>query len=328
MNARFSLGIDLSNSAIAFSDPRVLIRPIIIPVAQIVGQNQLGEPDPRIRPLSPPPPTRFPRRIGAAMGAIPPTSPSLASSPATTATVPDRLVASAKSWLSNPPYRPPKEGPLPWQSDNIHGGQALPLRMLPALPAPPETGIPLPPEQPAAGWDLADGRAASTVPASFDGSPKLTTEAANAAGLEDITLLEEPQAAFYAWTAQTGNAWQDVSRPETSCSSATSAAEPRLLRHRRSTDSDGELTRARRPSAITSCSAATTWTWCSPTRSSRLAAEAERPRRTLELDLWQCISPHARRRARPKITLLEDATADRARQIAVPARGSQPRRPD
>src|SRR5262249_9542391 len=37
-----------------------------------------------------------------------------------------------------------------------------------------------------------------TVPASFDASAReLTTEAAYAAGLEDLTLLEEPQAAFY-----------------------------------------------------------------------------------------------------------------------------------
>ena len=39
-----------------------------------------------------------------------------------------------------------------------------------------------------------------TVPASFDAvARELTVEAARAAGLEHITLLEEPQAAFYAW---------------------------------------------------------------------------------------------------------------------------------
>ncbi len=36
-----------------------------------------------------------------------------------------------------------------------------------------------------------------TVPASFDAAAReLTTEAAYAAGLEELTLLEEPQAAF------------------------------------------------------------------------------------------------------------------------------------
>jgi molecular chaperone DnaK (HSP70) len=48
-----------------------------------------------------------------------------------------------------------------------------------------------------------------TVPASFDASAReLTTEAAFAAGLEDLTLLEEPQAAFYAWLADRGDAWR------------------------------------------------------------------------------------------------------------------------
>jgi molecular chaperone DnaK (HSP70) len=39
-----------------------------------------------------------------------------------------------------------------------------------------------------------------TVPASFDAVARdLTLEAARQAGYEDVTLLEEPQAAFYAW---------------------------------------------------------------------------------------------------------------------------------
>ena len=41
-----------------------------------------------------------------------------------------------------------------------------------------------------------------TVPASFDEEAReLTVEAARAAGLENLTLLEEPLAAFYAWIA-------------------------------------------------------------------------------------------------------------------------------
>src|SRR5439155_14614633 len=39
-----------------------------------------------------------------------------------------------------------------------------------------------------------------TVPASFDAvARELTLDAAKQAGYRDITLLEEPQAAFYAW---------------------------------------------------------------------------------------------------------------------------------
>ena len=39
-----------------------------------------------------------------------------------------------------------------------------------------------------------------TVPASFDDVARnLTVEAARKAGFENLTLLEEPQAAFYCW---------------------------------------------------------------------------------------------------------------------------------
>lgn len=48
-----------------------------------------------------------------------------------------------------------------------------------------------------------------TVPASFDEvARRLTAEAASLAGLTHITLLEEPQAAFYSWLAQHESNWQ------------------------------------------------------------------------------------------------------------------------
>ena len=48
-----------------------------------------------------------------------------------------------------------------------------------------------------------------TVPASFDAvARELTTEAAAKAGLKHVTLLEEPQAAFYAWLATQGDKWR------------------------------------------------------------------------------------------------------------------------
>ncbi len=48
-----------------------------------------------------------------------------------------------------------------------------------------------------------------TVPASFDAAAReLTAEAARAAGIEHLTLLEEPQAALYAWIEQTHGAWR------------------------------------------------------------------------------------------------------------------------
>ena len=48
-----------------------------------------------------------------------------------------------------------------------------------------------------------------TVPASFDAAAReLTVEAARAAGFENLTLLEEPQAAFYAWLDRAGDDWR------------------------------------------------------------------------------------------------------------------------
>ncbi len=48
-----------------------------------------------------------------------------------------------------------------------------------------------------------------TVPASFDPAAReLTVEAARAAGLENLTLLEEPQAAFYAWIESLRDDWR------------------------------------------------------------------------------------------------------------------------
>ena len=48
-----------------------------------------------------------------------------------------------------------------------------------------------------------------TIPASFDpGARELTAEAAMAAGFDHLTLLEEPQAALYAWIDARGDNWR------------------------------------------------------------------------------------------------------------------------
>jgi molecular chaperone DnaK (HSP70) len=53
-----------------------------------------------------------------------------------------------------------------------------------------------------------------TVPASFDaGARDLTVEAAMAAGLDNVTLLEEPQAALYAWIENAGDSFRAHLRP-------------------------------------------------------------------------------------------------------------------
>jgi hypothetical protein len=60
------------------------------------------------------------------------------------------------------------------------------------------------------GEALAQQEIVIAVPASFDAAARdLTVEAAYAAGMEDVTLLEEPQAALYAWIEATGAAWRN-----------------------------------------------------------------------------------------------------------------------
>ena len=125
------------------------------------------------------------------------------------ALVPDRLVTSAKSWLSNP-HIDPKQRTLPWRSD-IAEDKLSPLECSRCylvylrqafLHAERAQGM---------DRDLSTGQIVVTVPASFDEVARgLTAEAAKAAGLGDVTLLEEPQAAFYAWTAQAGRTWRNL----------------------------------------------------------------------------------------------------------------------
>ncbi len=211
MNARFSLGIDLgtSNSAIAVADVET-DETRIIEIAQILGPNQLGEAPKLASALYIPHSEEFPK------GSFPlpwndAGGPAIVGQFARDygALVPDRLVTSAKSWLSNP-HVDPKQKILPWRSE-ITEEKLSPLecsrRYLQHL-----RDAFLHAER-AQGRDraLSEGQIVLTVPASFDEVARsLTAEAARAAGLGDVTLLEEPQAAFYAWTAKAGRAWRDL----------------------------------------------------------------------------------------------------------------------
>jgi molecular chaperone DnaK (HSP70) len=56
---------------------------------------------------------------------------------------------------------------------------------------------------------LSEQEVLLTVPASFDEEAReLTRRAAEQAGLKNVTLLEEPQAAFYAWLESQGDRWR------------------------------------------------------------------------------------------------------------------------
>jgi hypothetical protein len=213
MNARFSLGIDLgtSNSAIAVSDLET-DQTRIVEVAQIVGLNQLGERPTLASSLYFPHPEELPGGLTLPWSDAVETVIIGQFARDHGALVPDRLVSAAKSWLSNP-HIDPEQAILPWQSD-IPEGKLSPFecarRYLQHLK---QAFLQAEREQGRA-WDLAEGQIVLTVPASFDEVARsLTAEAAKAAGLGDVTLLEEPQAAFYAWTAQTGKLWHDLVTP-------------------------------------------------------------------------------------------------------------------
>lgn len=121
--------------------------------------------------------------------------------------VPDRGVHSAKSWLCHSGVD--RRGAiLPWDSDPEEVAKISPLEAQTRLM-----------KYIRAAWDstaeaeehkLATQEVFLTVPASFDPEAReLTVEAARAAGLQRVTLLEEPQAAFYSWLGAGGENWRE-----------------------------------------------------------------------------------------------------------------------
>ena len=127
------------------------------------------------------------------------------------AELPHRLVASAKSWLCNPaidrtaqvlPFR----GAQRELDEAMQGGERVSpvnasARYLAHLRAAWDDANP---DEPADEQEVL-----VTVPASFDPvARELTVVAAREAGFDKVTLLEEPQAAFYAYLAARGDAWR------------------------------------------------------------------------------------------------------------------------
>lgn len=123
------------------------------------------------------------------------------------AEVPLRLVSSAKSWLCHPgldktspllPWNAPegveKVSPVDVSSSFIeHIRKAWNHLMAGDSPD----------------YVLENQYVLITVPASFDAAAReLTVKAAERAGLKDITLLEEPQAAFYSWINRSRESWK------------------------------------------------------------------------------------------------------------------------
>ncbi len=215
MAPRFSLGIDLgtSNSAIALAKVEDG-QPEILEITQPLGPGRIGEKPTLPSAVYIPHPDEFPEGAFSlpwqAGGRGAPIVGHFARDHG--ALVPDRLITSAKSWLSNP-HVDPRQASLPWKSEireeklsafdcsrrylehmRESFGYAMRSR----------------------GEDVAlsDVQVVLTVPASFDEIARnLTAEAAEKAGLGKVVLLEEPLAAFYAWTAQAGKDWRAQVHP-------------------------------------------------------------------------------------------------------------------
>ncbi|WP_169747058.1 hsp70 family protein [Edaphobacter aggregans] len=218
MPSRYLIGIDLgtTNSVVAYIDTQDVadggsaIR--VFPVPQLVGQEE-------VRTLHILPSfLYFPTADELSAGAVSATwdeDPPMVTGVLAReqgALVPSRQVSSAKSWLSYP-------------------GVDRRARILPAQAEPPQPMI-SPVEASARylmhlrdAWNDAMRIDAETsfehqeivltVPASFDEDAReLTVEAARKAGLDKLTLLEEPLAAFYAWIAS--NRYAQVDGPSSS----------------------------------------------------------------------------------------------------------------
>jgi len=121
------------------------------------------------------------------------------------ARIPARLVSSAKSWLSHAEVDR-HAAILPWEAP-AEVAKVSPVEASARyLRHVREAWDAAHPDSPLAAQELV-----ITVPASFDAvARELTVEAAKEAGLGGrLTLLEEPQAALYAWIAGSGEGWRD-----------------------------------------------------------------------------------------------------------------------
>ena len=202
MEAKYVIGIDLgtTNSALAYAEMRADADPFapaqvqVLPIPQLTNPGEVRDEDLLPSFLFLPGSADFPAGALAmpwdpernfAVGQL---------AQKRGAENAGRLVSSAKSWLSHSgvdrtaplvPFRAPegvdKISPVEASRRYLeHLREAWDARM---------------PEAPFAAQHLL-----VTVPASFDAvARELTLEAAQQAGYRGVTLLEEPQAAFYAW---------------------------------------------------------------------------------------------------------------------------------
>ena len=219
MNARYCVGIDLgtTNSVVAYTPldaDQADLRLLPVPQSVAAGQVESRDSLPSFLYIAPDSealayalPWQQPANSNHANAAGNHVIGEAARAKA--AQSPQRVVATAKSWLTHSRVDR-RAAILPWQApDEVAKVSPLAatagyLRHL------------------AAAWNhahpdalLADQAVVLTVPASFDPAARdLTREAALAAGLpSDLVLLEEPQAAVYRWLQGTGDQWRQELQP-------------------------------------------------------------------------------------------------------------------
>ena len=209
MSPQYVIGIDLgtTNSVLAYAalgedKPQVQV----LPIPQLVSANTLES-----RPVLPSFLYLATKEESAAKAYNVPWSTTGAeavgyAARALSAEFPERTVGAAKSWLCHSKVDR-HQSILPWQApDSV--AKVSPVtasqRYLEHLIAAWQQAFPQSP--------IKDQQVVLTVPASFDASAReLTREAALAAGLPDsFVLLEEPQAATYAWLSGVGDRWRKL----------------------------------------------------------------------------------------------------------------------
>jgi molecular chaperone DnaK (HSP70) len=130
--------------------------------------------------------------------------------------IPHRLISSSKSWLCNPLVD--RNAPiLPWEgsrpADAGSGRKLSPVQASAAILAHIRDAwndaMANLPEGADEALKMENQLLYLTVPASFDAvARELTVAAAQMAGLQHVTLLEEPQAVFYAWIGASHDGWR------------------------------------------------------------------------------------------------------------------------
>jgi len=203
---QFIIGIDLgtTNSALAYAESGAVQS---FPIAQLINPNEVAQQGLLPSSLYIPGANEF---VEGAL-ALPwnPAPAYITGQLARTRGVENagRLVSSAKSWLSHQtadPTQPLLPLTAPEGIEKISPLEAS-RQYLEHLRHAWETEHP--------DTKLADQTVLITVPASFDAAARdLTQRAAHLAGYPEVTIIEEPQAAFYAWIARNPN-WREQVKP-------------------------------------------------------------------------------------------------------------------